>query len=129
MRKNTFLTLNRKAVLYPFVALSLLALLSCAKTVIHMRDLAGLRMGMTPDEPPRVMGTPPKQVYQWSIATTGDSIIVQSYVLASGEYWSTYFLAYRNDALIFWGYPQEFARSPDPLLREIGKKATGRHVR
>jgi len=129
MRKNTFLTLNKREVLYPFVALLLLALLSCAKTVIHMRDLAGLRMGMAPDEPPRVMGTPPKQVFQWPISTTGDSIVVQSYVLATGHYWSTYFLAYRNDALIFWGYPQEFARSSDPLLREIGKKAMSGYAR
>jgi tetratricopeptide (TPR) repeat protein len=122
VKKNTFLKLIRKEVLYPCVVLLLLALPSCAKTVIHMRDLAELRVGMAPDEPPRVMGVPPNQVFQWSMATTGDPIIVQSYVLATGEYWSTYFLAYRNDALIFWGYPQEFAKSSDPLLREIGKR-------
>ncbi|UCB49823.1 MAG: hypothetical protein JSW56_02700 [Deltaproteobacteria bacterium] len=129
MRKNTFMKVIRKKVLYPLVALLLLALLSCAKNVIHMRDLAGLRMGMTPDEPPAVMGVLPKKVFQWSMTTTEDSIIVQSYVLASGEYWSTYFLAYRNDGLIFWGYPQEFARSSDPVIREIGKEALRRHVR
>jgi len=129
MRKNTFLKLIRKEVLYPSVVLLLLTLPSCAKTVIHMRDLAGLRMGMAPDVPPRIMGTPPNQVFEWSLATTGDAITVQSYALASGEYRSTYFLAYRNDALIFWGYPQEFARSPDPLLREIGREAIRRHVR
>ncbi len=88
-----------------------------------MRDLTALRMGMAPDETLRAMGVSPKEVFQWSMTKTGDSIIVQSYLLATGEYSTTYFLAYGNDALIFWGYPQEFARSADPLLREIGKKA------
>jgi hypothetical protein len=118
--------LIRERVQYPFVALLLLAILSCVEYTTHtiyLRDLAGLRMGMGPDEPPRVMGVAPKKVFQWSMATTGDSIIVQSYLLATGEYGATYFLAYRNNSLIFWGYPQEFARSSDPLVREIGKAA------
>jgi hypothetical protein len=119
----------RKKIQYSFAVLPLLALLSCAEGIITMRDLTALRMGMGPDETPRAMGVLPKEVFQWSMATTGDSIIVQSYLLATGEYSTTYFLAYRNEALIFWGYPQEFARSSDPLLREIGKGAIRRHVR
>jgi hypothetical protein len=118
--------LIRERVQYPFAALLLLASLSCAEYTVHniyLSDLARLRMGMGPDEPPRAMGVPPKKVFQWSTATTGDSIIVQSYRLVTGEYGTTYFLAYRNDSLIFWGYPQEFARSSDPLIREIGKAA------
>jgi hypothetical protein len=121
--------LIRERVLYLFAVLLLLGVLSCAEYTVHtiyMSDLARLRMGMDPDEPPRAMGIPPKKVFQWSMNTTGDSIIVQSYVLVTGESGATYFLAYRNDSLIFWGYPQEFARSSDPLIRKIGKAALGR---
>jgi hypothetical protein len=118
-----------KTVPYSFFVVLLLSLLSCAESIITMRDLTALRIGMSPTEIPKIMGSPPKEVFQWSLLTTGDSTIVQFYVLAFGEYCSTYFLAYRNDALIFWGYPQKFARSPDPLLREIGKGAIRRHMR
>lgn len=121
--------LIRKRVPYMFAVLLLLALLSCVDSTITMRDLTALRMGMSPDETPRAMGVPPKEVFQWSEATTGDSIIVQSYFLATGDYSTTYLLAYRNDALIFWGYPQEFARSSDPVIREIGKEALRFHAR
>jgi hypothetical protein len=120
--------LIRKRVQYPFAALLLLGILSCAEytvQTIYLSDLARLRMGMSPDEAPRAMGVPPKKVFQWSMAETEDSIIVQSYLLGFGDYRSkvTYFLAYRNDSLVFWGYPQEFAKSSDPLIREIGKAA------
>ena len=54
----------------------------------------------------------------------GDEIAeVHSYTLSTGDYTSNYFLAYQNNLLIYWGYPHEFARSKDPLLNEIGRKA------
>lgn len=121
--------LIREKVPYPFAALLLLAMLSCVENTISMRDLAELRMGMSPDETPMAMGVPPKEVFQWPMTPSGDLIIVHSYLLATGEYSTTYFLAFRNDALIFWGYPQEFARSSDPVIREIGEGAIRRHIR
>jgi len=82
---------------------------------------------MNPDEPPRVMGVLPREVFEWSLAESGNKIIVQSYVFsAGGEPASTYFLAYRDGSLIFWGYPHEFARSSDRIIREIGKGALNR---
>ena len=121
--------LIQKRVPYSFAALLLLPLFSCADGMITMRDLTALRMGMGPDDASRAMGVSPKEVFQWSMTKTGDSIIVHSYLLATGDYSTTYFLAYRNDALIFWGYPQEFGKSSDPVIREIGKGAIRRHVR
>lgn len=112
--------------LYSFAVLELLALLSCAEGIISMRDLTALRKGMRPDEAITDMGVSPKEVFQWSMAKTGDTIIVQSYFLSAGDYSTMYFLAYRNDALIFWGSPQEFTSSSNPLLREIGKEAIKR---
>lgn len=111
---------------YPFIALLLLALVSCMPKTIHLPQLAQLRIGMTPGEPPRVMDMPPRRVFQWSLTGTADSIIVQSYLLSHGDYGSTYFFAYKNGSLIFWGYPHEFGRSSDPLIREIGKGALNR---
>jgi hypothetical protein len=123
------LKLIGKIVPYWFAVLGLLALLSCAESIISMRDLTALRKGMRPDEAITDMGVSPKEVFQWSMAKTGDTIIVQSYFLSAGDYSTTYFLAYRNDALIFWGSPQEFTRSSNPLLREIGKEAIKRESR
>ena len=112
---------------YIFSAFLLLGLLSCFPQ-IHLRDLSKLRTGMSPEEPPRLMGVLPREVFEWSLAESKDRIIVQSYVLSSGgEPGSTYFLAYKNGSLIFWGYPHEFARSSDPLIREIGKGAISRY--
>ena len=119
----------RRKIRYPFYALLLLVLLSCAPRIIHMSHLAKLRMDMNPNEPAKVMGVSPRRILQWSVMETGDSIIVQSYVLSSGEWGSIYFLAYRNGSLIFWGYPHEFARSSDPFIREIGKEALSRQVK
>lgn len=120
--------LIRKIGQYLIAIFLLLPLLSCVEN-IHMRDLVKLRMGMSPGEPPALMEVSPKKVFQWSMSTTGDSIIVQSYILASGDYNSSYFLAYRNDSLIFWGYPHEFARSSDPLINQIGKEVLIRQSR
>ena len=80
-------------------------------------------MGMGPDESVAAMGTPPRHVFEWSLPEAGDPIVVQSYHLTSGAYGSTYFLAYRNRSLIFWGYPHEFARSPDPTINHIVNEA------
>ncbi len=107
---------------YGFISLLLLVLVSCVPS-IQLHDVATLRMGMGPDESVAAMGTPPRHVFEWSLPETGDPIVVQSYLLRSGGYDSTYLLAYRNESLIFWGYPHEFARSSDPILNQIGKEA------
>jgi hypothetical protein len=112
---------------YIFYAVFLLGLLSCFPQ-IHLRDLSKLRTGMSPDEPPRVMGVNPREVLEWSLAETGDKIIVQGYIFrAGGAPSATYFFAYKNGSLIFWGYPHEFARSSDRLIGEIGKGALSRY--
>lgn len=48
---------------------------------------------------------------------------IHVYVLSMGDYKSSYFLAFRNDKLVYWGYPHEFARSSDHYINEIGKIA------
>ena len=108
--------LIRCKVPHQFASILLMALLSCETTTISVGHLAKLRMGMNPNEPPALMKVDPKKVFQWTMPETGDSVVVQSYLLRSGDYHSTYFIAYRNDSLIFWGYPHQFARSSDPVI-------------
>jgi hypothetical protein len=108
-------------------AFFLLVLLSCTPK-IGLSDLEGLRMEMSPDEPPIRLGVHPREVLEWPLEETGDTIIVQGYIFSSGGApTAIYFLAYKNASLIFWGYPHEFARSSDPLIREIGKEALSRY--
>ncbi len=54
---------------------------------------------------------------------------IHVYVLSMGDYKSNYFLAFRNDKLVYWGYPHEFARSSDPYINEIGKAAVDEYLR
>jgi len=121
--------MGRTKMYCPLCGLVLLALLSCGPRIINVGHLEKLRMGMNLDEPARLMGVSPRRIFQWSERQTGDSITVHSYLLGSGEWGSSYFLAYRNDVLIFWGYPHEFARSSDPFIRKIGKEALSRQVK
>ncbi len=54
---------------------------------------------------------------------------IHVYVLSMGDYKSNYFLAFRNDKLIYWGYPHEFARSSDTYINEIGKEAVEAYLK
>jgi hypothetical protein len=82
---------------------------------------------MSPDQAARVMGIESGKTIQWSMLETDDNLIVQVYELGSvGVPSSTYFLAYQNGSLVFWGYPHEFARSSNRIIREIGKGALDR---
>ena len=46
---------------------------------------------------------------------------VQVYALSMGNVTSDYLLAFKNDKLIYWGYPYEFMRHSDPAIVEIGR--------
>lgn len=56
-------------------------------------------------------------------------MLIHVYILSVGDYKSDYFLAFRNDRLVYWGYPHEFARSSDPYLNEIGKVAVEEYLK
>ena len=94
---------------------------SCAQMTLS--HVGKLRQGMTVEESQVVLSVSPKYTFSLDIAEGNETIEVQSYILSSGDYTSNYFLAYRNNRLIYWGYPHEFARSKDSLLNEIGLSA------
>lgn len=112
---------------YIFTTILLLGLFSCIPQ-IGLSNLEKLSVGMSPATSRTAMGAYPREVLEWSLAETGDTIIVQVYTFnAGGGPPSNYFLAYKNRSLIFWGYPHEFAKSSDPLIRRIGKDALSRY--
>lgn len=90
---------------------------------ITLWHLAKLRQGMTVEESQKVTNKSPKHTFFLDGLEGNDTIEVHAYILFSGAYGSNYFLVYRNKRLIYWGYPHEFARSKDPVLNEIGRKA------
>lgn len=106
------------------ILVSILFLISCAQ--ITLRQVGKLRKGMTVEESQKVTTVPPKYTFPLGMIKGEGAIEVHSYILTSGNYRTNYFLAYRNGRLIYWGYPHEFARSKDPLLNEIGRKAVSR---
>ncbi len=38
-------------------------------------------------------------------------------------YYNQYYYAFKNDSLIYWGYPYEFLRHSNPLIRDIAIEA------
>ena len=94
---------------------------SCARMTLS--HVGRLRKGMTVQESQQVTNISPKYIFSLDLSDGDEITEVHSYILSSGDYTSNYFLAYQNNLLIYWGYPHEFARSKDPLLNEIGRKA------
>jgi hypothetical protein len=97
---------------------------SCAQ--MTLRHVGKLRQGMTVEESQKVTNISRKYTFFLDTIEGDGPVEVHSYILSSGDYRSNYFLAYRDGRLIYWGYPHEFARSKDPLLNEIGRKAVNR---
>lgn len=96
----------------------LLGLCACARLTIG--DVGHLRQGMTMAESRQVTGMAPTKT---AVLDSAKGIEVHSYIISSGDYHSTYFLAFEKNSLLYWGYPHEFARSTDPHLNEIGRRA------
>ena len=98
-----------------------LALCACARLTIG--DVGHLRQGMTMEESRQVTGMAPTRTV---VLDSTNGIEVHSYIISSGDYHSTYYLAFEKNSLLYWGYPHEFARSTDPRLNEIGRKAVSK---
>ena len=106
------------------ILVSICFFVSCAQMTLG--HVGKLRQGMTVEESQKVANISPKYIFYLGTIEGDGTIEVHSYILTSGNYKSNYFLAYRNGQLIYWGYPHEFARSKNPLLNEIGRKAVNR---
>jgi hypothetical protein len=108
---------RRKASL---ILIGALCMASCV--TMTLTDVGNLRKGMTVEEARASLPLPAKSEFPIQVNAGGD-VRVCTYILSSGDYHSNYFLAFRDNKLLIWGYPHEFARSADPLINEIGEKA------
>ncbi len=114
--------LRARSALISLAALAVVVFLVSCVTVT-LDNIAKLRKGMTVDEAKSTLPLPPKNEFPVEMADASIYIYVCVYTLSSGDYKSNYFLVFRDNRLFFWGYPQEFARSTDSLINEIGEKA------
>ena len=99
----------------------LVSMASCVTVTIS--DVGKLRKGMTMEEANATLPLPPRSTFAVEMNDRNVKVQVCTYRLSSGDYSSDYFLAFRDEKLIYWGYPHEFARSTDPIINEIGEKA------
>ncbi|MCF7920881.1 MAG: hypothetical protein K9N06_13300 [Candidatus Cloacimonetes bacterium] len=109
-----------KGVLFLSFIILLLAA-GCAQFTLS--DAAYLRKGMSIEETLLITEVQPVLTFILGDVSTQDKIEVYIFRISSGDYRSNYLIAFKNDALLYWGYPHEFARSKDALLNEIGEKA------
>jgi hypothetical protein len=97
---------------------------SCAQmTLSHVTHL---RNGMTSEQTRTVIGIPPQYFFFVELTEPWSEIEVHSHILHSSDYYSDFFLAFKDNRLIYWGYPHEFARAQDPYINKIGEKAVNR---
>lgn len=83
--------------------------------------LNNLTYGQSPAAVAGMTGNPAHT--QFHIKVHGSPVLVQVYSLVSGDYASDYFLTYQNGRLIFWGYPNEYARDKSNFIRSVGRYA------
>jgi hypothetical protein len=84
---------------------------------------------MTTTEANAALPLPPRSTFAVEMNDSSIKVQVCTYRLSSGDYSSDYFLAFRDEKLVYWGYPHEFARSTDPTINEIGEKAVAIQAR
>lgn len=104
------------------IGLLLATIVGCV-SVLTLEDVSKLRKGMTPYEAREISKLEPLYKFNFQFPKTdGEDIEALVYELSSGTYKSNYYYLFINDALEFWGYPHEFARSTKKQINEIGKK-------
>ncbi|MBS1537425.1 MAG: hypothetical protein JST20_06715 [Bacteroidetes bacterium] len=102
-------------------------LMSCSQFTPEVLDK--YQKGMAVSQTIDISPVSPKTEFNITIPSDPAKFIIHVYVLSLGDYKSDYFLAFRNDKLVYWGYPHEFARSSDPYLNEIGKIAVEEYLK
>jgi len=100
--------------------LSTVILVGC--TSFSLSDTNKLYKGMTVEQVLKVVSKGPVDVYDITIPSEPSTKYhVQLFDLKHGGVNGEYYLVYKDDALMYWGYPHEFNRYPDPVYNEIGQ--------
>lgn len=112
MKKNSALTLFS-------VLIATAVLLTACVSTINMDSLNNLQVGMSQTQAANILQAQP--VKTLSLMAQNKLVHVDVYQLANGDYVSNYLVAYdENNALLYWGYPNEFARSTNRFINKIG---------
>jgi hypothetical protein len=118
---------SRRALRFPLLVALAASLIGCVTTAsMTIADAGRLRRNMSSAEAQSVLLSSPR--HEITLDEVGDSgpILVDDFLLVSGDYSSRYLLAFSDGRLLYWGYPHEFARSRDPLVNAIGEQAVSR---
>ncbi len=116
--------------LYLFLAAisASIAFNSCAQ--FTLADANMLSKGMTVKDVGDSISKGPQNTFEINLPSSPNKkYYVEQYIISFGDYKSVYFCVYEGGKLLYWGYPLEFNRHPDPTLNEIGRAATAAYDR
>ena len=101
------------------ILLVLLSVAGCVpKEWLTRGDLVHMRKGMSPGEVAALATIPPKCTIE---VDRQDSSVIEVFPMSATSYYGDYYVLYREDKLIYWGYPHEFLRSEDDSISAAGK--------
>jgi|JI10StandDraft_1071094.scaffolds.fasta_scaffold306552_3 hypothetical protein len=87
------------------------------------------KKGMSIEKVTELSPVLPETEFEITFSNPTVKVKVLVFELALGSYNSVYFLAFKDDKLLYWGYPHEFARVSDPFLNQIGRVAVEEYER
>ncbi|NQW29839.1 MAG: hypothetical protein HQ472_04940 [Ignavibacteria bacterium] len=83
-----------------------------------------LRKGMKVEEVNSFVAISPKKSFEISLPSDASKkFSVREYFLTLGTIYADFYMVFQDDKLIYWGFPYEFNRFPDPMINEIGATA------
>jgi hypothetical protein len=91
-----------------------LSLAGCASPQIYHRQLAVLDKGQSPERAHALLEQGPLSIQEGRAG--GRTLEFHRYLLNNGVQLDTYFLAFEQRRLVYWGFVSEFRRQPDADL-------------
>lgn len=111
-------------------------LLVITATVLHgckqfsLADANVLQKGMQAGAVLAVVAKGPQDSYEITLPSdTTMRFHVMVFRMHVGNSKGDYYAAFRNDSLFYWGYPYEWNRHPDSIIREVGLQTTSVRAR
>ncbi len=111
-----------KIIRYLTIAAIVTFLTSCFPGTVTQSYLGDLELGLSSSDVIEKMDTPIKEVDFNPPGIEGKGRAF-SYRFVQGDQLVNYMLVFLDDKLVYWGYPHEFARHPDPKINKLGEIA------
>lgn len=103
------------------ILLMIMSVIFIASCSVPIGNLSNLDYGMSPQQAHKVtlfLANKPNKTYRFDV--DNQPILVERYIMANGDEKSHYYLAYRNNQLIYWGALHEFGSVDDRTIQTIG---------